>query len=143
MAYNVGKKTCTKCKEEKQITCFASDKNTPDGLTYQCRDCKRAYDRKNRHRFFNRKRQASRVWRKNHPEQSLANTQAQRAKNPDAYKAHGKVSTAKRDGKLSVPASCETCGQADKLEGHHYNYDKPLKVTWLCVKCHNAVHLKG
>ena len=33
-------KTCTKCKETKDISLFAKDKNSPDGHTYQCKECR-------------------------------------------------------------------------------------------------------
>jgi hypothetical protein len=27
-----------------------------------------------------------------------------------------------------------------RIEAHHYNYDRPLEVTWLCVGHHRKVH---
>ncbi len=38
-------KTCTKCKEDKPRTEFASDKSRGDGLSYRCRECDYAYTR--------------------------------------------------------------------------------------------------
>ena len=31
------------------------------------------------------------------------------------------------------------CGAAN-AQGHHEDYAKPLDVTWLCARCHSAVH---
>ena len=35
--------------------------------------------------------------------------------------------------------SCKICG-IKKVEGHHKNYNKPLKVIWLCKKHHKEIH---
>ncbi|KKL82730.1 hypothetical protein LCGC14_1981810 [marine sediment metagenome] len=34
---------------------------------------------------------------------------------------------------------CIVCGSL-KSEGHHFNYSKPLEVTWLCFKHHRQIH---
>jgi hypothetical protein len=36
---------------------------------------------------------------------------------------------------------CEVCGAAE-TDGHHDDYDMPMKVRWLCRLHHRAVHLK-
>ncbi len=35
-------KTCSKCKVEKPISEYHTDKNKPDGYRYECKECKRA-----------------------------------------------------------------------------------------------------
>lgn len=37
--------------------------------------------------------------------------------------------------------SCEyaDCGETE-TEGHHYDYDEPLEVIWLCHKHHGQLH---
>ncbi|WP_281997088.1 hypothetical protein [Halomonas sp. A020] len=37
------------------------------------------------------------------------------------------------------PGPCEACG-AKKAQGHHPDYSQPLKVQWLCPKCHSQLH---
>ena len=40
-----------------------------------------------------------------------------------------------------VKQSCLVCGTKKNLHAHHQDYRKPLCVVWLCVKCHNALHM--
>ncbi len=34
---------------------------------------------------------------------------------------------------------CEVCGE-ENAEAHHYNYDHPLNINWLCKKHHGEEH---
>ena len=34
---------------------------------------------------------------------------------------------------------CEICG-VEKAEAHHDDYNEPLKIRWLCFKCHRNWH---
>lgn len=38
-------KTCKKCHTAQSLANFHRNRNTPDGYSYYCKDCKRAYDR--------------------------------------------------------------------------------------------------
>jgi len=59
---------------------------------------------------------------------------------PKKWKAHNKVQWAVKIGKLIPNKICEKCLKKSKTEAHHYDYNKPLKVTWLCHKCHMGEH---
>lgn len=58
--------------------------------------------------------------------------------------AYGKVRDAIKDGVLIRPEICQRCGVSPglasdgrpKIQAHHDDYDKPLKVEWICASCH-------
>ena len=41
-----------------------------------------------------------------------------------------------RKGEIVRPTICSRCKEEAYIEGHHYDYNKPLDVIWLCRKCH-------
>ena len=43
-------KTCCTCKIEKEDFCFTKNKNTFDGLTNQCKECRKKYNERNKDR---------------------------------------------------------------------------------------------
>lgn len=42
--------------------------------------------------------------------------------------------------KIKLKDSCEICYSKEKLERHHWRYDKPLLVNTLCKSCHLVQH---
>ena len=57
-------------------------------------------------------------------------------------RAHKKLQYALDTGKVIRPNKCSMCGIECIPQGHHYDYSKPLDVTWLCAKCHSKVHFE-
>jgi len=55
----------------------------------------------------------------------------------EAKKAQRRLRYAFETGIISRPAICEECGRQGKVEGAHYNYSEPLRVRWLCARCHH------
>lgn len=47
-------KTCSRCNRTKPICYFSNDSNTPDGLSYQCSDCRHAHYVANRSKILKR-----------------------------------------------------------------------------------------
>lgn len=39
-------------------------------------------------------------------------------------------------GLITRPPRCCWCRGRGRLERHHWSYDEPLNVTYLCVDCH-------
>lgn len=62
------------------------------------------------------------------------------SRDPIRYKSHYIVTNAIRSGKLIKASNCEECNSAEKIEGHHDDYTKPLDVRWLCEQCHKEWH---
>lgn len=58
--------------------------------------------------------------------------------NPEKARAHWTVSNAIRYGKLTRQP-CQVCGNK-KSHAHHNDYSKPLKIEWLCHRCHWNKH---
>lgn len=63
-----------------------------------------------------------------------------RQKSAKRYAAQQAVKKALANGSLIRWPGCAACHRKRGLEAHHYDYDRPLDVTWLCMKCHKAAH---
>ena len=58
--------------------------------------------------------------------------------------ARRRLSRYVKKGLITKPEYCELCHTFSKyLEGHHDDYNKPLKVLWLCPACHKKIHSNG
>lgn len=62
--------------------------------------------------------------------------------NKDKRIAEWKVGQAVKDKKLVKPILCERCRRELPLEGHHFDYTRPLDVIWLCSECHHKIHVE-
>ncbi len=40
-------------------------------------------------------------------------------------------------GLIERPKCCSWCRRRRRLERHHWDYDEPLNVTFLCGECHD------
>lgn len=57
---------------------------------------------------------------------------------PKQEKAHQALNYAVRIGKIKR-GPCVECGAVTNIHGHHKDYNYPLKVEWLCTRCHMRV----
>jgi hypothetical protein len=67
------------------------------------------------------------------------NSRSKESLYPEQTKAKRAVREAIKSGWL-IRQPCAVCGCADRIEGHHPDYSKPLEVIWLCSPCHRAEH---
>jgi hypothetical protein len=148
-------KVCRECHVEKPLSDFYKHAAMGDGHLNKCKPCVKS--RVNKHREVNletireydkrRSNKPHRVKARKDYQQTeagkLAKKKAMDAYNkryPMAYATHVIAGNAIRDGKLIPASSCSICGSAEKIEGHHDDYTKPLDVRWLCEQCHKAWH---
>lgn len=74
------------------------------------------------------------------PASTVAGVARWRAAVPAGPRAHKRVYSAVRAGRLERPDRCEGCRLEKRLHAHHDDYSKPLKVRWLCGSCHRLAH---
>lgn len=135
-------KRCSECGRILPLSEFNKNRNYKDGLQGRCRDC---FSRYNKLRYAeNRKKikDAVRRHRAENPQRDLATRLRACSKNPSKKNAWMAVDAAIRAGVLKRPSACAGCGSGPSghgLEAHHYSYEKPLDVVWLCAKCHRAL----
>ena len=113
-----GFKICSQCENKLNISKFSRSRTSKDGLYFYCKDCKE----KERIRHIK--------------------------KYPHKNKAHILFRIALGKGLIIKPESCEHCGvknpktaRGSALQGHHFDYSKPLEVMWLCSFCHRKQHI--
>jgi hypothetical protein len=116
-------KTCFKCGVEKPLREFYRHAAMADGHLGKCKACTKA--------------DVKTYWREN--AEVLRQTDLMRRKLKRA--AHVSASNAIRDGRLEKPAACHYCQTIAELSAHHWNYYRPLDVTWLCLRCHRIADM--
>lgn len=145
-------KVCKKCHKEKDDSEFYKNDRT-------CKECRKSMVRKNRaskvdyYREYDKKRYKEdprvkqRIIRYSKTEAGKATAAKARLKyienNTIKRAAHIILGNAVRDGKICKPSVCECCGESfssRKIQAHHDDYEKPLEVRWLCIKCHTKWH---
>lgn len=62
---------------------------------------------------------------------------------PNKQRCRSAAFRAMKSGSLIRVDICEICRTKEKTEAHHSDYNKPLKVTWLCKSCHRRLDLGG
>jgi len=150
------KKICTCCGQEKNLDDFYKHKQMLDGHLNKCKECKKSYQLKYRFENIEVVKEYDRN-RPNAKERSKKNADRIRnnlekynkhkedlrnwnKRNRNKRNAHLKVKRAIIKGIIKKPNNCQKCGRKLELQAHHSDYEKPLDVIFLCIKCHNDEH---
>ena len=150
-------KKCNSCGEEKDNSEFHLRRASPGGLAAKCKICQRAYDKaraNNPDRVKARAdyaksgagikagKKARKKWASKNKGKIYEITKSYRERNPNKYKAHGKIAYAIKTGDL-VSMPCEVCKSTENLHAHHDDYAKPLNIRWLCSAHHSQWHAEN
>lgn len=144
-------KPCNTCKIPKELSEYHKNKASPDGHSHKCKACKKIYAAKY---FIDHsdiiKKYSSRPESKELIKAYLKSKDGKRSraeinhrtnnKYPNSLKSTRAVTSAIKSGKLTRPNKCEECPSATNIQAHHDDYNKPLDVRWLCIKCHRLWH---
>ncbi len=161
MSQNTIIKKCFKCGIEKTLSEFYKHKQMGDGHLNKCKACTKSDVSKHRLENIERIMEYDRN-RPNAKERVAKNSQRVKklkAENNEHYLKTvslpkikwGQINKHKKNAHTKTqrmfkmrglkPTQCQLCGcSSDELEGHHYDYSKPLDVTWLCKRCHSLAH---
>ena len=138
-------KVCPKCRVEKTLDEFYTDRSTKDGYTSTCKECRAEYIRAYYQRPGVRelKREANRRFFKTDRGKALKEKHRKiyYQKHLHKMRAHQKLNNECAAGRVVRPDMCGKCGKLCKPEAHHDDYSKPLDVRWLCTRCHTDYHM--
>ena len=148
-------KICSKCKCEKNIEDFHKDLSRKDGHSYICKQCNnersKTYYKTNIVKCRKQKRDYAKstegkIIRCKYIEQTkniiAERVKTYRVRNRKKYRCRWRFKKALKAGKIMRPEKCDGCNKKCKPDGHHPDYNYPLKVEWLCKQCHGQRHRK-
>lgn len=131
-------KRCSMCHKMKDVKDFCKDKITKNRLKAYCKPC----ETKRKTIFYWKDEKT----RRKEIQRSLNYIKKHYEKDYQRYRKDKKVKVrhitryAIQMGKL-IKKPCKNCGNL-KSQAHHVDYSKPLKIKWLCSKCHGLEHRK-
>jgi len=142
--YHSNTKKCFKCGIEKKLFEFYKHKEMKDGYLNKCKSCTKKDTKNNynkniiNYKLYEWKRsdyEHRKLLRKNYYNKN----KKRHRKKQTALNANISLSNAIRDKKI-IKGKCLICNTDKNIQGHHFDYSKPLEVWWLCIKHHNRIH---
>lgn len=133
-------KVCTNCKQPKLINEFSPNRSVKDGHQSNCKSCHNAIAK-----IYRKTKNGREKYRKNSCRFRKLNRlklnkrrDEYSKKYPKRIRANNMVYRYIKKGTLTR-LKCKICGR-NKTVAHHSNYNKPLKVDWLCATHHKEWH---
>ena len=80
-------------------------------------------------------------WINDNPEKNAKSKRMWRKNNYQRDKI--KVQARIKAQQIPLKKECGICKSKERLERHHWRYDKPLLVSTLCKDCHSVQHTKN
>ena len=120
----MNEKRCFKCGEVKPLSEFYVHAQMKDGHINKCIECTKA------ERKQHEAKEPAAIY------QTRLKTFSKRPTKRNGYKL---IEAALKAKVITRPHNCTICNKPDtesRIEAHHYDYTKPLEVTWLCPECH-------
>jgi hypothetical protein len=141
-------KRCIECGELKPLSEFNKDSRSSDGKQKRCRACFSAYNKSRYLSDPDRFKQAVSEYKASNPNAVFATRLAVWKRHRTKNNTYHLVEAAIAAGVITIPSHCSVCGQkipelADGRSGlhaHHFDYNNPLSVVWVCVSCHAMLH---
>jgi hypothetical protein len=87
-----------------------------------------------------KQRQRVNLWRKKNPEKMRERLRRAYKKDRRKFIAKNFIHVALKWGVLVRPSKCQKCEMDCRPQAHHLSYDPPLRMEWLCHKCHVRAH---
>ena len=135
-------KNCKTCGKRLPTSHFYKHPKMADGRLNFCKKC--VCERIRLDRILNPEKHSERDrkrFQKAERKKQISDSQRKRRnEHPEKNRAYNAVARALRTGKISR-SPCEVCGEKT-VQAHHDDYSKPLKIRWLCFRCHRT-HAHG
>lgn len=145
-------KQCFKCGQVKSLSEFYKHKAMADGHINKCKDCTKKDVTENREKRVEYYNAYDRV-RTRDPERKakrkITDAKPQNVERIKQYKKQYQYDTVRKAAAVAVNNAvrdcrlfkepCFICGEV-KVEAHHYDYSRPLDVSWLCKAHHMEIH---
>lgn len=132
-------KVCRECTTAKPLTEYSKHGRSRDGHRHVCKSCDAAARAKRRASISISDLAAG---REKHLAGNRAAVRKWQEKNFAATRAQAALRNAIKAGVIARPRRCQVrgCKQTSRLQGHHYSYNAPLSVLWVCPKHHRRLH---
>lgn len=129
---------CIACRRLKPIDAFPLRGGKNSGPHSYCAPCWKLYQRAYRAKWKATHPEYQANWYARNPGYEGRRAIEWQRRNETKHAAHIIISSLIKGGKL-ISAPCLICG-AEKTQAHHFDYNKPKEIMWLCFKHHCGWH---